>query len=186
MKTAKTLFLAAVLGAAAASAQAQERSALVVDQTEAIVTVTDVDRNARVVTFRGPEGRVGKLAVPPEAQNLDQVSPGARFKLRYLQSVAIALSTEGTAAAEAGETVRLAPKGGNPGGMIARTAQVTGVIEEVDLAGRRVTLRGPAGDAIAFNVAQGVSGLERMRVGYVVSVSITEALALDMIPAAQP
>jgi hypothetical protein len=185
MKTLKRWALAAAVCAAGA-AGAQERDTVVVDQAEVILTVTDVDRQARAVTFRNPQGRVATVTVPPEAQNLDQVSPGARFKLRYVESVAVALSPEGEARATVEEKVRLAPKGGTPGGMVARTAQVSGVIEQVDYAGRRVTLRGPEGNVVNFKVAENVRDLERVRVGNAVSVAVTEALALDMIPMGQP
>jgi len=55
-----------------ASAQVQ-RGAVVVGESEAVVTVVSVDRKARTVTVRGPQGRTVTINVPPEAQNLDQV-----------------------------------------------------------------------------------------------------------------
>ena len=56
-----------------AHAEVKDR-AVVVQETEAVVTVTKVDREARIVTFRGPRGNLGTLTVPPESQNLDQVA----------------------------------------------------------------------------------------------------------------
>jgi hypothetical protein len=74
------------------AAQAQVKdSAVVVDETEAVVTVTKVDKEARKVTFRGPKGGVATLTVPKEAQNLDQVKPGQQYKLKYVESVAVAI-----------------------------------------------------------------------------------------------
>ena len=70
-------------------AVAQEKAGVVVtDSAEAIVTVVDVDREARVVTVRGPKGKMMTINVPEQAQNLDQVKPGSRFKVQYLSSVA--------------------------------------------------------------------------------------------------
>ena len=79
----KQIAIAAVFSLALASVtQAQVKdSGVVVDETEAVVTVTKVDKEARKVTFRGPKGGVATLTVPKEAQNLDQVKPGQQYKL---------------------------------------------------------------------------------------------------------
>src|SRR4026208_1526961 len=66
---------------------AQEKAgAIAAAAIEAIVTVVDVDRTKRIVTVRGPQGREVSINVPPEAQNLDQVQPGRRLKVRSLES----------------------------------------------------------------------------------------------------
>src|SRR5512145_1337640 len=107
------LFSLAVIPAA----QAQVKdAAVVVDETEAVVTVTKVDAKARKVTFRGPKGGVATLTVPKEAQNLDQVKPGQQYKLKYVEAVAVAIQKGGKPAAAAAEEVKLASKGAKPGG----------------------------------------------------------------------
>ena len=99
------------------AAQAQVKdSAVVVDETEAVVTVTKVDKEARKVTFRGPKGGVATLTVPKEAQNLDQVKPGQQYKLKYVAAVTVEIRKGGKPAAAAGEEITLAPKGAKPGG----------------------------------------------------------------------
>ena len=101
------------------AAQAQVKdSAVVVDETEAVVTVTKVDKEARKVTFRGPKGGVATLTVPKEAQNLDQVKPGQQYKLKYVEAVAVEIRKGGKPAAAASEEVKLAPKGAKPGGTV--------------------------------------------------------------------
>ena len=72
--------------------QAQPKDAAVaVQETEAVVTVTKVDKEKRTVTFRGPKGGVATLNVPPESQNLDQVKAGQQYKVKYVESVAVAI-----------------------------------------------------------------------------------------------
>jgi hypothetical protein len=89
---------------------AQEKaSAIAAAAVESIVTVVDVDREKRIVTVRGPQGREVTINVPPEAQNLDQVQPGSRFKVRYLESVAVSIKKGGAASSSAGQAVKLAP-----------------------------------------------------------------------------
>src|SRR5262245_42630167 len=60
------LVAAAVVSVAAhaSTAVAQDKGAVVVGQTEAVVTVNKIDRKARRVTFQGPRGNQVSLIVP--------------------------------------------------------------------------------------------------------------------------
>jgi hypothetical protein len=155
-------------------------SAVVVDQVEAVVTVTKVDQKARTVSFRGPKGGVATLNVPPEAQNLDKVKPGQQYKMKYVEAVAVGISKGGEPSAAAGEQVKLAPKGANPGGMIVRAAQLSGVVDAVDYKSRYIAVRGPKGNVVPLKVADDVP-LEQLSAGDRITLAYTQALALDMV-----
>jgi len=160
--------------------QAQVKdSAVVVDQIEAVVTVTKVDPKARTVTFRGPKGGIATLNVPPEAQNLDQVKPGQQYRLKYVEAVAVAISKGGQPSATAAEQVKLAPKGSKPGGAVVRAVQVSGVLDAIDLTNRYVAVRGPKNNTLALKAADDVP-LEALSVGDRISLTYTEALAIEM------
>jgi hypothetical protein len=173
--------LFAVLFAVIAAAQAQspKDSAVVVDETEAVVTVTKVDKEARKVTFRGPKGGVATLTVPKEAQNLDQVKPGQQYKLKYVEAVAVAIQKGGKPAAAAAEEVNLAPRGAKPGGTVVRTVHLAGVIDAIDYTNRYVAVRGPKGNTVSLKVAPDVP-LDQLSAGDRISVTHTEALAIEM------
>jgi hypothetical protein len=115
-----SVLLALVLSAGAAAQQVREK-VVQAEPVEAVVVVTAVDRASRAVTVRGPKGNERTLLVPPEAQNLDQVKPGSRFKVQYLEEVAVALSKGGEGGGAAGGTGVLWARGGTPGGGAART-----------------------------------------------------------------
>jgi hypothetical protein len=151
----------------------------VVDETEAVVTVTKVDKEARKVTFRGPKGGVATLTVPKEAQNLDQVKPGQQYKLKYVEAVAVEIRKGGKPAAAAAEEVKLAPKGAKPGGTMTRTVHLAGVIDAIDYTNRYVAVRGPKGNTVSLKVAADVP-LDQLSAGDRISVTHTEALALEM------
>ena len=102
--------------AAPASAQSLKDGAVAAEQTEAVVTVMGVDPDKRTVTVRGPKGNVAVLDVPPEAQNLDKVKAGDRFKMKYVEAVAVAISKGGEPAESQTRDVTASPKGGTPGG----------------------------------------------------------------------
>ena len=163
------------------AAQAQVKdSAVVVDQVDAVVTVTKVDPKARTVTFRGPKGGIATLNIPPEAQNLDQVKPGQQYKMTYVEAVAVAISKGGAPSATAGEEVKLAPKGAKPGGMIVRAAQISGVVDAIDYTNRYVAVRGPKGNTLALKAAEDVA-LDQLSAGDRISLVYTEGLAVEMV-----
>lgn len=173
---------AASLLAFACAASAQEKGAVVVGQTEAVVKVVNMDRQARTVTFQGPKGRLVTLKVPKEAQNLDQVKIGSTFKVRYVEAVAVALQRGGAASASAERTVRLAPKGGTPGGIVANTARISATVEAIDYANREIAVKGPKGRIVALKVADDVQGFADVNLGDRITLVYAEALAMEMLP----
>lgn len=166
----------------AAHAQLKD-AAVVVAQTDAVVTVTKVDAKARTVTFRGPKGGLATLDIPPEAQNLDQVKAGQQYRMKYVEAVAVSISKGGAPSAIAVDQVKLAPKGAKPGGVIARAEQISGVVDAIDYTDRYVAVRGPKGNMIALKVADDVA-LEELAAGDRIALTYTQALAVEMV--AQP
>lgn len=164
-----------------ANAQLKD-TAVAVEETEAVVTVTKVDKEKRMVSFRGPQGGVSTLIVPADAQNLDQVKPGQQYRMKYVESVAVAISKGGAPAATSSEERKLAPKGAKPGGLIVRTTHLSGVIDAIDYAKRYVAVRGPKGNVVSLKVADDVP-LNELSAGDKISVTHTEALAIEMVAA---
>jgi hypothetical protein len=179
-RTAAGIFFA-IAFAGAALAQLKD-AAVAVEETEAVVTVTKVDKEKRTVSFRGPQGGVATLMVPPEAQNLDQVKPGQQYKMKYVESVAVAIRKGGAPAAAASEEMKLAPKGAKPGGVKVRTTQISGVVDAIDYTKRYVSVRGPKGNVVSLKVADDVP-LNELSAGDTISVTHTEALAIEMVAA---
>src|SRR5215472_11787840 len=141
----KYFFVAASVlsvAALASTAIAQDKGAVVVSQTEAVVTVVKLDRKARRVTFQGPRGNQVSLIVPQEAQNLDQVRVGSLFNVKYVEAVAVSLQRGGQPSVGVDQTVRLAPKGGNPGGVVVNTAKIRATVVAIDYADREVAVKG--------------------------------------------
>jgi hypothetical protein len=170
------------LGALAQGAAAQDKGAVTVSQTEAVVKVIKIDRKARTVTFEGPRGNRRTLDVPKEAQNFDKVKVGSTFKVRYVEAVAVAMQRGGAPSATADHQVRLAPKGGTPGGVMVSTMQLSARVEAIDYANREVALKGPKGNVVPLKVADDVQGLDQVKVGDTVTVAYAHALALEMLP----
>jgi len=176
----KRTVIAAVLSSFVFLAHAQVKdSAVAVKETEAVVTVTKVDKETRTVTFRGPRGNLGTLTVPPESQNLDQVKPGQQYKMKYVEAIAVQISKGGAPSSAAQEQVKLAAKGAKPGGVVVRTAQISGVVEAIDFNERYIAVRGPK-QVVSLKVADDVP-LDQLSVGDRISVTHTAALAVEMV-----
>jgi hypothetical protein len=165
---------------------AQPKGAIVVEQAEAVVTVTKVDVKERTVTVRGPRGRLEVLKVPPESQNLDRVKPGDLFKITYAEAAIVALTPGGQPTATVDETVELAPKGAKPGGYKVRTYQVSAVVDAIDYKNRYVALRGPKGNTLALPVSPEVQNFDKVRIGDKLTIAYSQALAIEMVPQEKP
>jgi hypothetical protein len=170
------------LTAAAVYAQQGEPGAVVADAVEEVVTVRAVNQQARTVTLQGPEGNVVTMKVPPEAQNLDQVYAGAKFLVRYLQSIAVFISpTGGAPSADEGSAMQLAEKGATPGGVIVTVKQVKARVDAINYDNRTVVLTGPEGNKVKLVVDERVQRLDEVKEGDIVVVRYTEALGMKMI-----
>src|SRR5947209_5575725 len=105
-----------------------------------MVTVLDVDLQKRSVTIRSPDGATRTLQVPPQAQNLDKVKKGDRFRVRYVKAVAVGIRKGGEPASSDKQDVRVAPKGADPGGVIVRTQERAFVVDAIDSRNRSIAL----------------------------------------------
>ncbi len=167
----------------AVSAVAQDRPGMVVTEAvDAVLTVRAVNYAERTVTFATPQGDLQTIKVPDEAQNLDQVYAGARFKVRYLQSVVVdVVDVESKPSAQEAQKMELAAKGDNPGGVIVNVKQVTARVEDIDYANRLVAIRGPQGKVSIFKVGPEVRRFGNVQIGDTIVVRYTEALGMSMI-----
>ena len=187
MKYALLALVVAPLVAFTRPALSQPAGAVDAMQVEADVTVVKVDHKARTVTIRGPQGNLRTLDVPPEAQNLDKVKPGDRFKMTYAEALVLAIQRTGQPpSVSVDRQVQASPKGGTPGGTVARSMQVTGVIDAIDYKNRYVALRGPNQQTLALPVSPDVKDFESLKAGDTVTLGFVQALAIKMLPEEKP
>jgi hypothetical protein len=186
MRTQLTAAALAIALAFTAEVGAQASKTYQAQPMEGVVIVTNVDKAARTVTVKGPKGNEVVVAVPPEAQNLDKVETGARFKVRYMEELVVGLSKDGgEPSAGAGSTVKLAPKGATPGGVAVKTVTASVIVDAVDPAKRTITVRGPQGDSRTMKVSEDVK-LDAVKPGDKVTLMHTQAIATQMVSSPQP
>ena len=152
-----------------------------VDVIKLTGTVKAVDLDKKTVTVEGSKGRVETIDAK-EARNLDQVKVGDKVTVRYTQALAVFV-TKGDEPPSTSDkqTVQLAPKGQKPGGVVARTIQLTGTVQSVDARKRMVDVRVPAGDVRTFKVDPRVKNLSQVKKGDQVVLRYTESVALSVV-----
>ena len=183
MKQFLTLFGATAMLLFGAQAFAQSEPQVVfTEEVETVGTVRGVHHVNRTVTVEDPDGERITIKLPDESQNLYQIQPGDKFRVRFAQAVAVGLLMPGEEpSAGVGEAMQLAPKGATPGGVMVRVVQISGKIVAIDYASRTIIVRGPAGNLREFVVSEMVQRFENLMVGDVVGLQVTEALAMEMI-----
>jgi hypothetical protein len=180
----KALLAAAILSMLSFGSIAGEQpkaAAVAVADSEAVVELVSIDRKAYTAVVRTANGAMLQLNLPREAQNLDRVKPGDRFRMRYVEALALALNKGGSASASQGETVKLAPKGGTPGGVVVNTKNITARVNAVDRSARTVTVQGPLKNVMVLKVADDVRSFNDIAIGDTIGLTYSEALAIEMV-----
>jgi hypothetical protein len=151
-------------------------------------TVKAVDLGSRTVTLVGPQGQAIKLKVGEQVRNLPQVKPGDGVVVRFLESVAFAIEPPGRHTPEdllAIAAGRAAP-GQLPGGGVASTIVVSGLVVGVSPATNTIWLAGPDGDNVREIYVQNPENqrlLPTLKPGDTITAAITEGIAVSVEPA---
>jgi hypothetical protein len=176
----KSQIIAAALAAAfALNVGAQPRGPMM----EAVATVTNVDPLTNTVWVRTPKGETPVL-VPPEVDVKD-IRAGTRYRVRYSEPVAVALAPGAQPSAATGATAVVEPTPGG-GAQGLKVERISGVVEAIDPASRRIAVRTLDGRSVAFAVAEDAIVAAPIKPGDAVTVSYRQAIATRMVSTPQP
>jgi hypothetical protein len=160
---------------------AQQKSSPRAQQMEAVVTVTKVDPASRVVHVR-TKTRQAELRLAPDI-DMSNIKEGSRYQIRWTEATATAIEPRAQTAG-AGGTRQADVERTRPGAGVA-TAQRAGVVEKVDTANKRLTLRTLEGETETFRLGEGVSA-ESLKPGEAVTVTYQRALVSQLRSTPQP
>jgi len=153
---------------------------VMVNTMEISARVTAIDTANRKVTLLGPEGDKVTVKVGPEAVNFDQLRVGDLVNATVTEELVVYLDEEGASPPDGSAAmVALAPKGAQPGGLVAETTQVTAVVTAIDATRRTATLAFDDGSTKTFPVRNDID-LSQRKVGEKVVFLITEMIALSV------
>jgi len=149
-------------------------------------TVEAVDPAARTVTLKGPRGKTFTVSVDDKVGNLSSLKVGDEVVAKYYEAIAFELKKPGEAVPGKSVKEGVAPAAGGPAGPGVGGRQVTVVatIEAIDLKKGTVTLKGPEGKSVDVT-ARDPKNLKKVKVGDLVEITYTEALAISVEPASK-
>ncbi len=167
-------------GYSSASIQEGVPGGAFVNTIEVSARVTAIDHPQRTATLMDADGKKFSVKAGPGAVNFDQVKVGDLVKATVTEELIVHLASgrESKQDAAAG-MVALAPKGAQPGGVVAGTARITGTVIAIDQASHTATLRFEDGSTKTVAVRPDVD-LSKRKVGERVVFHITEMIALNV------
>jgi Cu/Ag efflux protein CusF len=141
-------------------------------------TVEAVDKDKGTVTLKGPQGRTLTLQVQDKAK-LDAISVGDPVVANYVEAVAVRLSKDGAPGVTTQQTRVTSKPGETPAGGIGREITVTATITGIDKKANTVTIKGPQGNTETIK-ARDPKNLDKIKVGDMVDITYTQALAISL------
>ena len=174
------------LGACASMEKTPEPvTGTIAEQTVTLTaTVQKIDLAKRLVTLRGPDGKVATITVSESVKNLPQVKVGDEVTVAYFESLAYEVRKpgDGEPGVNVTDVAAAARPGERPAGAGGRAVTVTSTIQAIDQTTPSVTLKGPEGDVVTIKVRDRAK-LARVKVGDLVDITFTQAVAVSVEPA---
>ncbi|HSM13448.1 MAG TPA: hypothetical protein VLA66_05215 [Thermoanaerobaculia bacterium] len=156
-----------------------------------LVTVTGevlaVDPAERYVTLLGPLGGEITGRVADDVKNLDQVEVGDLLTIGFYYSMALSATVEGQAnPLFTGGEAATATEGEKPGAYVSRQVKSTVSVVSVDPEARTIVFQGEDGTLFPVEVERPefARKLQTIAIGDKIDVVTTEALIVDVSPAA--
>jgi hypothetical protein len=143
--------------------------------------VIGVDQKRRLLALEGVDGERMVLPVAEEFHDFQRARVGDQVVVSYTQAIAwqVKPAAEGAPGASSRETLSNPRPGEAPGGTIERAITITATITAFDVARGTVTLTGPEGRPNTLK-AHRPADLEKIRVGDLVEITYSEALAVGV------
>ena len=143
-------------------------------------TVQAVDLATRHVTLTNDEGKTYTIVADKRIKRLDQLRVGDIIDVEYREAVVVDLLPAGApASVKADASADTAKPGASPHAAASQRITIVATIEAIDEATHHVTLRGPEGRSFEVK-ARNPANLKKVKVGDVVRITYTEAVAISV------
>jgi len=186
MKLKLTLLIAALAVSlslqAGEQAAATEKPSFSASQKVQLTAVVDaVDREARTITLKGPEGNTRTIKADDDSNNIDQIEVGDLVDVEFVQHMSIEVMANPGVAPGTGTMAATGrnKEGETPAGMEMLTTITTAIVEEIDIEANTFKLKWPGGEIKQYE-AQDPENLKKAAVGDLVVTTYTEAIALQL------
>jgi hypothetical protein len=155
---------------------------------EVTAKVEDVDLQKRLITVKGPQGRVVVSKVDPAVENLDKVKIGDEVEIKYYRAALQQAEKLDSSAKRGGTVTESAAATGTvgdmPAGVAGREVRETVEVLDVDPYKKAVAFRGMDGKyrEISVDAPHLEHWLDDLKKGDKVRVAYREALAIMVEP----
>jgi hypothetical protein len=143
------------------------------------VRVKDINYETRTIILQDADGNEQTFEAGPEVVNFNQIKANDLVNAKYTEklAVSVAKNSDEPDAMVVGK-VEMADQGEKPGIVVSRTSQITATVSAINHDTRMVSVTGPQGNTVTFQVAPQAKGLENVNVGDQVVARYTEAVEL--------
>jgi len=159
---------------------AMDRPSITATNTMIVTAVVEaINHETREVTVQKADGEMLTFTASEEARNLGQVSVGDVLVAEYQETVSIeVMENEGyEPQAMAADAMARTEEGEMPGVAAMEATVIVATVEEINIEANTFKLKGPEGNIREF-VARNPENLKRSKVGDLVVITITEAIAI--------
>lgn len=150
------------------------------DVVEVTSSIEAIDKTARLVTLKGPDGEMDTVYAGPEVKRFDELKVGDKVTFRYYDSLVYQIRKPGdpTPARPAGEVGLVRGTGPKPGATISEQMTATVKVMAIDQKVPSVTVQTDDGRTLSFKVddkknLKGVNVSDKVEITYTSAVMIT-------------
>lgn len=156
------------------------------EKIELTATVEAIDRQTRMVSLLGAEGRRAAVYAGPEVRNFDQINVGDEVVVSFYAAIGAEVSTpeQATQGVQQEGAMLRAAEGGRPAGAVAEMLTTTVEIDSVDKSLHTVSFRRPDGltRVLAIEDPKAQAFIRQLKRGDLVKVTYMEAVAISVRP----
>jgi hypothetical protein len=184
--TIKTIVMSALIGLMfITNALAQDNQGVtIVASATATATVKKINQKSREVKIKTNDGKEYSFVASDDVKNLAQVKKGDIITVQYAESVAYQIRKHGDAALKTADVAVVAKPGEKPSGAIAQQTMMSVKVTAINIHTSSVTFALPDGTSKTVK-AKDPEKLKSIRVGDVVDLTYTEAIAIKVDQAAK-
>jgi Cu/Ag efflux protein CusF len=159
-----------------------EKPSISATQTIKLTTVVDaIDREARTITLKGPEGNTRTINAMEGSNNIDKIEVGDIVNVEYVQHLSIEVLANDGMEPGTGTMAAVArnKEGETPAGMLMETTVTTATVEDINIEANTFKLKWPGGEIKEYE-ARDPENLKKAAVGDLVVTTYSEAIALSL------
>jgi ribosomal protein S1 len=165
-----------------AQAPKQEASDPASKPVKLTATIEAIDRTARLVTLKGPEGNLATVHVDEKMKRFDELKVGDKVNATYYESIVVSVRKPGDPAPPPSGASVTRGTGAAPSQTISAQETVTVTVQSIDPKNQSVTVKRQDGGIVSLRV-RNPKNIESVKVGDTVDITFTGALLIEIEPA---